>query len=80
MKHPNTRASIYLEDAAILEHHHFAGEQHILRLHAPKCSQHAMAGQFVHLQCDPLLPLRRPLSIMRTNTEKKRIGQRRLIL
>jgi dihydroorotate dehydrogenase electron transfer subunit len=65
--HPDTRGSIKLEDASVLQHWHHDGEQHILRLDAPQCAKHAVAGQFVHLQCDPALPLRRPLSIMRTN-------------
>ncbi len=42
-------------------------QQYVLRLNAPKCAQHARAGNFVHLQCDPQLSMRRPYSIMRTD-------------
>lgn len=61
------RDTLLVEDAEILEHEHVAGDQHILRLRAPKIAQRALAGSFVHLQCDPLLPMRRPISIMRVD-------------
>ena len=32
---------------------------------APRSAQRATPGSFVHLRCDPRLPMRRPLSIMR---------------
>jgi dihydroorotate dehydrogenase electron transfer subunit len=60
------RASLYLEQAQILSHQAFPGEQFVLRLQAPRCAAKARPGSFVHLQCDPMLPMRRPLSIMRT--------------
>ena len=69
--HPHTRGSIHQEDALILQHQHHSAGQHILRLEAPLCAATAAAGQFVHLQCDPLLPLRRPLSIMRANAQEQ---------
>jgi dihydroorotate dehydrogenase electron transfer subunit len=59
--------SIFLEDAEVLQHEAFAGEQFILRLKAPQCAQGAHPGSFAHLQCDPALPMRRPLSIMRAD-------------
>jgi dihydroorotate dehydrogenase electron transfer subunit len=75
------RDSIFLERAEILSHQAFAGEQFILRLAAPRCAAQALPGSFVHLQCDPLLPMRRPLSIMRTSSNEgwvellyKRVG------
>ncbi len=64
MKH---RASIFVEEAAILSHEACPGEQYILRLQAPRTAARARAGAFVHLQCDALLPMRRPLSIMRAD-------------
>jgi len=66
----STRGSIFQEDAEILDHQSHEGDQYTLRLLAPKCANHARAGQFVHLQCDPSLPLRRPLSIMRCNARE----------
>jgi dihydroorotate dehydrogenase electron transfer subunit len=62
------RDSIFLEEAEILSHETFAEGQHLLRLHAPECARHAEPGNFVHLQCDPLRPLRRPISLLRVST------------
>lgn len=61
------RNTIFLEQARILEHQSFDGDQYILRVEAPKCAKHAAPGSFAHLQCSPERPLRRPLSIMRTS-------------
>lgn len=63
--HPSHRGTIVLEDAKILRHSHLDGAQHVLRLEAPRCAALAVPGSFVHLRCDELLPMRRPLSIMR---------------
>ena len=59
------RGTIFLEDAAVLEHRAYEGAQFILRLAAPRCAASATPGSFVHLTCGPDLPMRRPLSIMR---------------
>jgi len=61
------RGTIFLEDAAVLEHRAFPGSQYILRLDAPRCAAAATPGSFVHLTCGPDLPMRRPLSIMRAD-------------
>lgn len=61
------RGTIFLEDAAVLQHAAFAGAQYILRLAAPRCAAAATPGSFVHLTCGPGLPMRRPLSIMRAD-------------
>ena len=63
------RNTLLVEEAEVLEHDHVAGEQHILRVRAPQIAQRALAGSFVHLQCDPLLPMRRPISIMRVDAD-----------
>jgi dihydroorotate dehydrogenase electron transfer subunit len=62
-----TRGTILLEDARVLSHSHFEGDQHVLRLHAPRCAARATPGSFVHLRCAVELPMRRPLSIMRAD-------------
>lgn len=67
MPHPATRATLLLEDAVITAHAAHPGNQHVLRLQAPTISATAEPGQFVHLRCDPRLPLRRPMSIMRAD-------------
>ncbi len=59
------RGTIFLEQAAVLSHQAWAGGQYVLRLQAPKCAAVATPGSFIHVQCGPGLPLRRPLSIMR---------------
>lgn len=61
------RGTIFVEDAKILEHTDYAGEQHVLKVHAPECARHALPGSFVHLTVDPALPMRRPMSIMRVS-------------
>jgi dihydroorotate dehydrogenase electron transfer subunit len=61
------RGTILLEQAPVLAHVHFEGEQHVLRLAAPQCAARAMPGSFVHLRCAAELPMRRPLSIMRAD-------------
>ncbi len=64
------RGTIFLEQAEILSQQAFAGAQQLLRLQAPECARHAKAGNFVHLQCDPQRPMRRPLSLMRRSAEE----------
>lgn len=64
------RETICLETAEILSQQSCAGEQYILRIQAPGCATSAQPGQFVHLQCDPMLAMRRPLSIMRVNANQ----------
>lgn len=64
------RGSICLEDAAILAHTAHEGDQHILRVRAPRAASRAVAGSFAHLRCDESIPMRRPLSIMRTDVQE----------
>jgi dihydroorotate dehydrogenase electron transfer subunit len=64
------RDTIFLEDATVISHKEYPGQQYVLRLEAPECAQHARAGSFVHLQCAPQLPMRRPLSIMRVSARE----------
>lgn len=58
------RGTIHLEDAKVIEQVAHPGEQFILRVHAPECARRATAGSFAHIQCDPDIPMRRPISIM----------------
>lgn len=64
---PPHRNTIFVEAARVLAHDAYAGDQYILRVQAPRCAQRARPGSFAHLQCDPQLPMRRPLSIMRVH-------------
>jgi dihydroorotate dehydrogenase electron transfer subunit len=61
------RGTIFVEDAELLERQAFADGQYVIRLAAPKCAAAATPGSFAHLSCDPLVPMRRPLSIMRAD-------------
>lgn len=61
------RGTIMLEQALVLAHAHFEGEQHVLRLQSPRCAARATPGSFIHLRCAADLPMRRPLSIMRAD-------------
>lgn len=76
------RDTIFLEDAKILSHQAHEGDQFVLRLLAPHCAPRALPGSFVHITCDPQLPMRRPISIMRVSAEEgwvdllyKRVGR-----
>jgi len=63
------RDTIFVEDATVIHQQAWQGDQYLLRLQAPLCAAHAMPGSFAHLQCEPALPMRRPLSIMRVDAE-----------
>jgi len=63
------RGSIHVEDATILAHEAYAAEQNVLRVRAPHCAADAEPGSFAYLTCAPLLPMRRPLSIMRADAK-----------
>jgi len=65
MKKTAHRDTIHLETAEIISKQQFPGDQVIIRLHAPECAKHAVAGSFAHLQCHPQRLMRRPISIMR---------------
>ncbi len=66
----NSNRILFEEQAEVVAHAHHAGDQHILRLHAPNVARHARPGQFVHLRVSPGRPLRRPFSIMLAETER----------
>jgi dihydroorotate dehydrogenase electron transfer subunit len=61
------RGTIFVEEAELLARQEFPGRQFVIRLRAPKCAAAATPGSFAHLTCDPMLPMRRPLSIMRVD-------------
>jgi dihydroorotate dehydrogenase electron transfer subunit len=61
------RGTLHLEDARVIRQTAYDGEQFVLRLAAPACAARAQPGSFVHLTCDPSIPMRRPLSIMRAD-------------
>jgi len=67
MSERSHRGTIFVEDAELLAQQEFPGRQFVIRLKAPKCAAAASPGSFAHLSCDPLLPMRRPLSIMRAD-------------
>jgi dihydroorotate dehydrogenase electron transfer subunit len=61
------RGTIFLEDSRVVRVSRFPGDQYILRLHAPETARRAIPGSFVHIRCDAAIPMRRPLSIMRSD-------------
>jgi dihydroorotate dehydrogenase electron transfer subunit len=63
------RGTIEIEDGTIVQHSACEARQYVLRIHAPRTAHRATPGSFVHLRCDPRLPMRRPLSIMRAASE-----------
>lgn len=67
MNHGSHRDTLFVEETEVLSQEGFAGDQYLMRLWSPECARRARPGQFVHLTCDPALPLRRPISLMRVN-------------
>lgn len=87
MNSTSAEGSIFLESAEVIAQQAFDGAQCRLRVHAPDCAKSARPGQFAHLQCDPMLAMRRPLSIMRAHPQQgwvdflyKIVGQGTLLL
>ena len=70
VEHPPTRGTIFSETASVIRHDEYDADQYILRLGAKKTAAHAKAGNFVHIQCDKQLPMRRPMSIMRADAKQ----------
>ena len=64
------RDTIFVEDATVINVQVYPGDQFVIRLEAPKCAARATAGSFAHIQCDDVIPMRRPLSIMRANANE----------
>ncbi len=64
------RGTLRLEEARVLRQTAYEGEQFVLRLAAPACAARAEPGSFIHLTCDPAIPMRRPLSIMRAEGQE----------
>jgi dihydroorotate dehydrogenase electron transfer subunit len=67
MSYERNRGSVFLEDARILAHRAWPGQQFVLRLQAPRAARKAQPGTFAHIACDRSVPMRRPLSIMRAD-------------
>jgi dihydroorotate dehydrogenase electron transfer subunit len=61
------RNTIFVEEARILSHDALDGDQQVLRIEAPKLAATATPGCFAHIQCDPQLAMRRPMSVMRAD-------------
>jgi len=70
MTSQNHRDTIHEEEAEIVIHQPFEGKQFYLQVKAPQIAALATPGSFVQLRCEASLPLRRPLSIMKTNPNK----------
>ena len=64
------RDTLHVEDAQVLAHDSYPGQQFVLRVAAPLIAARARPGSFAHIQCGPALPMRRPLSIMRANAQQ----------
>ncbi|MEE9551542.1 MAG: dihydroorotate dehydrogenase electron transfer subunit, partial [Gammaproteobacteria bacterium] len=62
------RDTIFPDQARIISHDGHAEGQYIMRLHAPLVAEHALPGCFIHMQCDPEILMRRPMSIMHADS------------
>ena len=69
-QHPDHRGSILVEDARVVSHTAWDGGQYVIVLNAPRIAARVKAGAFVHLTCDPHLPMRRPLSLQRVDPSR----------
>lgn len=63
------RGTIFLEEARVLRHTQFDGDQYVIRVQASQCAAHAEPGSFAHITCDSAIPMRRPLSLMRVDAQ-----------
>jgi dihydroorotate dehydrogenase electron transfer subunit len=64
------RGTIHCIDARVIDQQAWPDNQFIIRLHAPACARNATPGTFVHIRCNPDIPMRRPLSIMRVSASE----------
>ena len=64
------RNTIFVDEGEVIAQFTWPGEQFVTRIRAPKTARHALPGSFAHITCDPELPMRRPLSIMRVNASE----------
>jgi dihydroorotate dehydrogenase electron transfer subunit len=67
VSYERNRGSVFLEDARVLAQRAWPGKQFVLRVEAPRAARKAEPGMFAHIACDPSVPMRRPLSIMRAS-------------
>ena len=67
------RDTILVEDAEIIRHDTFPGDQYVMQVNAPGCAARAVPGQFAHIAVDPQRPMRRPISIMGAWPEEGRV-------
>jgi len=67
VSYERNRGSVFLEDARVLAQRAWPGQQFVLRVQAPRAARKALPGAFAHIACDPSVPMRRPLSIMRAS-------------
>lgn len=63
------RGTIFLEEGEIIDQAAHPADQFVLQVRAPRCAEACRPGSFAHLTCDPELPMRRPLSIMRADRQ-----------
>lgn len=68
--HRPHRGTIHCIDARVIAQQAWPDQQFIMRLHAPDCARSANPGNFVHVRCNPDIPMRRPLSIMGVNASE----------
>jgi dihydroorotate dehydrogenase electron transfer subunit len=67
VSYQRNRGSVFLEDTRVLSQRAWPAQQFVLRVHAPRAARTASPGTFAHIACDPSVPMRRPLSIMRAD-------------
>jgi len=64
------RNTIFVDEGNVLSNESFPDKQYIMRIAAAKVATYAKPGSFVHIRCNPEIPMRRPVSIMRVNADE----------
>ena len=66
-----TTATIFTEQAQVLEHQALPASQYLLRLATPQCAKTVQPGNFIHLACGhERFRLKRPFSVLRSQPEE----------
>ena len=66
----NQKAVIFEEKSEVIDQIEYDSDQFIITLKAPKASKTAKPGEFAFVDCGENTLLRRPLSYLRTDSEK----------
>ena len=67
----SNRDTISVNDCQVLAHDKYDGGQYILTLSSSDIAQTTIPGQFVHITVSDVIAMRRPISVMSVDKEKR---------